>query len=102
MVGACLSSQHSGRQRQTDLCEFKDSMIYRVSFRTAQDTQRNPFFKNKTKQHKKKRQEKEKRRRSKKKNCNLVPLSHPLALKSSQTELETRVSFITGMPETLG
>ena len=57
-----------GRQRQTDLCEFKDSMIYRVSFRTAQDTQRNPFFKNKTKPHekKKKRKEKDKRRGKKK------------------------------------
>ena len=26
-----------GRQRQGDLCEFKDSLVYRVSSRTAKD-----------------------------------------------------------------
>ena len=31
-----------GRQRQMDLCEFKASLVYRVSFRTARATQRNP------------------------------------------------------------
>ena len=76
-------------------------MIYRVSFRMAQDTQRNPFFKNKTKQHRKRKERKKRKEEEARKNCNLVPLSHPLALKSSQTELETRVPFITGMPETL-
>ena len=35
-----------GRQRQADLCEFKDSLVYRVSSRTAKDTQRNPVSKN--------------------------------------------------------
>ena len=37
-----------GRQRQVD-SKFKASMIYRVSFRTARATQRNPFMQ-KTKQ----------------------------------------------------
>ena len=37
-----------GRQRQSDLCEFKASLIYKVSFRTARAvTQRNPVSKNK-------------------------------------------------------
>ena len=31
-----------GKQRQEDLCEFEDSLVYRVSFRTARATQRNP------------------------------------------------------------
>jgi hypothetical protein len=30
-----------GRQKQGDLCEFKASLVYRVSFRTAKDIQRN-------------------------------------------------------------
>ena len=34
-----------GRQRQLDLCEFKTSLVYRVSFRTAKATQRNPVSK---------------------------------------------------------
>jgi hypothetical protein len=35
------------RQRQVDLCEFKASVVYRVSSRTARATQRNPVSKNK-------------------------------------------------------
>ena len=35
------------RQRQVDLCDFKDSLVYRVSFRTSRATQRNPVLKNK-------------------------------------------------------
>jgi hypothetical protein len=35
------------RQRQVDLCEFKASLIYRASSRTARVTQRNPVLKNK-------------------------------------------------------
>jgi hypothetical protein len=31
-----------GRQRQVELCEFKDSLVYRASSRTAKATQRNP------------------------------------------------------------
>ena len=43
-------------------------MIYRVSFRTAQDTQRNPFLKNKTKQHiKEKKGKREKKKKQEKK-----------------------------------
>ncbi|EGW07661.1 hypothetical protein I79_013644 [Cricetulus griseus] len=30
-----------GRQRQEDLCEFKASLVYRASSRTARATQRN-------------------------------------------------------------
>jgi hypothetical protein len=33
------------RQRQEDLCECEDSLVYRVSSRTANATQRNPLFK---------------------------------------------------------
>ena len=39
-----------GRQRQADLCEFKASLVYSVSSRTARATQRNPVSKKKTKQ----------------------------------------------------
>ena len=39
-----------GRPRQLDLCEFQDSLIYRVSSRTARAvTQRNPVSENKQK-----------------------------------------------------
>ena len=40
------------RQAQQDLCEFKASLVYRVSFRKAMATQRNPVSKkpNKNKQ----------------------------------------------------
>jgi hypothetical protein len=37
-------------QKQVDLCEFKASLVYRVSSRTDRDTQRNPVMKNKNKQ----------------------------------------------------
>jgi hypothetical protein len=40
------------RQGQADLCEFEASLVYRVSFRTARATQRNPVL-NKQKQNKK-------------------------------------------------
>jgi hypothetical protein len=55
--GTCLSSQHlGGRGRQ--ISEFKVSLVYRVSSRTARAIQRNPVSKNKqnknkTKQNKK-------------------------------------------------
>jgi hypothetical protein len=32
-----------------DLCDFKATLVYIVSSRTAKDTQRNPVLKNKTK-----------------------------------------------------
>jgi hypothetical protein len=44
-----------GRQRQADLCEFKASLVYRESSRTARVTQRNPVLKNKKKEKKEKR-----------------------------------------------
>jgi hypothetical protein len=37
------------RQRQTDPCEFKVSLVYRLGFRTARTVQRNPVSKKKTK-----------------------------------------------------
>jgi hypothetical protein len=37
------------RQRQTDLCGFEDSLIYRMSSRTAKATQRNLVKKKKKK-----------------------------------------------------
>ena len=37
------------RQRQADLCEFKASLVYRVSSRTGKATQRNPVLKKKKK-----------------------------------------------------
>ena len=46
-----------GRQKQEDLCEFKISLVYKVSSRTARVvTQRNPVSKKK-----KKRKEKERK-----------------------------------------
>ena len=51
-----------GRQRQVDVCEFKASLVYRVSSRTTRATWRNPVLKNKqtnkkTKTNKKNRKE---------------------------------------------
>jgi len=40
------------RQRQADLCEFKASVVYRVSFRSARATLRNPALKNQKQQQK--------------------------------------------------
>ena len=46
--GACLLILALVRQRQLDLCEFKASMVYKVSFRTARTvTQRNSVSKTK-------------------------------------------------------
>ena len=35
------------KQREVDLCEFKASLVYRASSKTARVTQRNPVLKNK-------------------------------------------------------
>jgi hypothetical protein len=35
----------SRRQWQGDLCEFQGSLVYRVSYRSARATQRNPVWK---------------------------------------------------------
>jgi hypothetical protein len=48
-VVACAFISALRRQTQEDLCEFKASLVYRVSSRTAKATQRNPVSKNKTK-----------------------------------------------------
>ena len=37
-----------GRQKQGDLSEFKASLVYKASSRTARNTQRNPVSKTKT------------------------------------------------------
>jgi hypothetical protein len=42
-----------GRQRQVDLCEFKASLVYIVSFRTARATYRDPISKDKKQTRKK-------------------------------------------------
>ena len=49
-----------GRQRQEDLCEFRVSLVYRVSSKTSRATQRNPVLENKTKQKIKEEEEKKK------------------------------------------
>lgn len=42
-----------GRQRQADICEFRASLVYTVSFRTARAvTQRNPVSKKKEREEK--------------------------------------------------
>jgi hypothetical protein len=53
-VVAFLSSQHLGG-RDRWVSEFKTSLVYRVSSRTARATQRNPDSKNQLKKKKKKR-----------------------------------------------
>ena len=60
------------------------SLVYRVSFRTARATQRNPVLKNKKKQKKQKNKKKNKREREKESQnmCHLSPSSiHPLICK---------------------
>ena len=41
-----------GRQRQVGLCEFETSLVYRMSSRTARDTQRSPVSKKQNKKFK--------------------------------------------------
>ena len=47
-----------GRQRQVDLCEFEESLVYKVRSGTVKDTQINPISK-KQKKEKKRKKEKE-------------------------------------------
>lgn len=42
--------QYFGRQKQEDLCEFKASLIYKTSFRTARATKRNSVSKTNNRQ----------------------------------------------------
>ena len=44
MVAHAFNSS-TRRERQVDLCEFKASLVYRASSRTARATQRNPLSK---------------------------------------------------------
>jgi hypothetical protein len=50
-VAHAFNPQHSGGKGRW-ISEFEASLVYRVSSRTAKDTQRNPVSKNKTKQKK--------------------------------------------------
>jgi hypothetical protein len=61
-----------GRQRQTDLCEFKVSLIYRASSRTANTIQRNSAPTPKRKKERKKRKEKERKEKKKRKEPDIV------------------------------
>ena len=59
------------RQRQADLCEIKDRLVYRASARTgSKATQRKPVSKNKTKQTTQINQPKKKKKPQKKKKLN--------------------------------
>jgi hypothetical protein len=49
-----------GRQRQADFSEFKASLIYKVSSRTAKAIQRNPVSKNNNNNKKERKKEKRK------------------------------------------
>jgi hypothetical protein len=53
-----------GRDRQ--ISEFKASLVYRVSSRTARTAQRNPVLKNKTKQKQKQKNKKQKTKKRRK------------------------------------
>jgi hypothetical protein len=48
-------------ERQADLCEFKANLVYRLSSRTARDTQRNSVLKNKNKNKKPKTKQRKKK-----------------------------------------
>jgi hypothetical protein len=52
VVAADVAWRWCGQQRQrvVDLCEYKASLVYRATSRTAWATQRNPVMKSKTKQ----------------------------------------------------
>ena len=43
-----LTSALRRRQRQTELCELKNSLVYTVSFKPSRATQQDPLSKNKT------------------------------------------------------
>jgi hypothetical protein len=56
------------------ISEFEASLVYRVSFRTARATQRNPVLKNKQNKQKKKKRKRKEQRKTFKKRCNLYLL----------------------------
>jgi hypothetical protein len=62
-----------GRGRR--ISEFKASLVYRVSSRTARATQRNPVSKNKKRKEKKRKEKKRKEKEKKKGPCRLLPPS---------------------------
>jgi hypothetical protein len=57
-----------GRGRQ--ISEFKASLVYRVSSRTARTTQRNPVSKNKKQNQRKKKRKKRRKKKKKRRNKN--------------------------------
>jgi hypothetical protein len=62
VVAHVFKSQHlGGKGRQ--IAEFEDSLVYRVSSRTARATQRNPVSKKKKKKKKKKKPKKNKKKK---------------------------------------
>jgi hypothetical protein len=68
--GACLSSQHLGGRGRW-ISEFKVSLVYKVSSRTARAIQRTPS--RKTKKKKKKKKNKQKKTPKKKKKTTKTP-----------------------------
>ena len=64
--GTRLWSQHLGG-RGKRISEFKDSLVYRVSSRTARATQTNPVSKNKNKNKKRTKTKNKKRKKERKK-----------------------------------
>jgi hypothetical protein len=70
--------------RGSRISEFEESLVYRVSYRTARATQRNPVSKNKTKQNKTK-QNKTKQNKTKH-----PPNSDLLCANNKFTEKETK------------
>ena len=66
------------------MLEFKASLVYRVSSRTARATQRNPVFKNK---------ERERKRKGKKRKENLV-FKHPKVRASSKQPKQQQISNV--------
>jgi hypothetical protein len=47
-------------QRQEDICEFDASLVYKISYRTARATQRNPILKNQNEERRRKEEEEKK------------------------------------------
>ena len=54
-----------GRQTQADLCEFKASLVYKASSRTARATQKNPVLEDKQKEEERKEKRKKGGRKKK-------------------------------------
>jgi hypothetical protein len=86
-----------GRQRQEDLCEFKASMVYRVSSRTARATQKNPVSKKQKQKNKNKKNQTNKNKnknKTSKRNIHFKRYSIPvLALERNISGLKKKKSL---------